>query len=86
MLAQQMISSQVLGLLEMFIKKRQLNVPYCIKLINDKELEFISYRQWWQALDELYEETKLEHLGLELGAAAAPEFSGLLGYLVVPYA
>ncbi len=81
MLAQQMISSQVLGLLETFIKKRQLSAPYCTKLISEKGQEFISYQQWWQALDELYNESKIEHLGLDIGAAAAPEFSGLLGYL-----
>lgn len=81
MLAQQMISSQVIGLLGTFINKHQLSAPYCASLGAEKDKEYISYSQWWQALEELYQESGIEYLGLEIGAAIAPKFSGLLGYL-----
>jgi len=82
MLAQQMISVHVNGLLKLFMQHHEVDAPNVLVMLSASEgNKSITYQQWWDALIELRDASGINHIGLILGSYITPEFVGILGYL-----
>jgi len=82
MLAQQIISVHVNGLLKLFMQHYEVDAPHVLQMLSASEGEkTITYQQWWDALAELRDASGINHIGLILGSYITPEYTGILGYL-----
>lgn len=59
------------------------NHPLCKQLQPFQPSSRMTFRQWWQLLDDLQGLFPLENIGLELGHRVKPAHVGVLGYLTL---
>ena len=76
------LTGDLAGLLLAFLDKHSLAMPELVTRLHtyDKN-QRMTYQQWWQILGDLEEATGDPQVGLKVGACAAPEHFGVVGYL-----
>ena len=76
------ITRDVIGFVQNFLKNNQISLPaYQHKLDELALKQQMSFKQWWDLLDELNAELDTPTLGLDIGRSVHVEHCGVLGYL-----
>jgi len=76
------ITRDVIGFLQHYLKVNRIELPSYQKLLDELALkQHMSFKQWWDLLDELSTELDTPALGLEIGRCVQVAHCGVLGYL-----
>jgi len=76
------ITRDVVGFLQHYLRENQIVLPAYQAKLNELALkQLMSFKQWWDLLDELDAALDIPALGLEIGRCVQVEHCGVLGYL-----
>ncbi len=76
------ISSTALALLQDYLQQHLQGLTTRPALVGADAAQALTYRNWWQLLDQLSQQTGIKLLGLEIGSQVRAEQCGLAGYLL----
>jgi len=76
------ITRDVIGFLQNYLKTHQISLPAYQQKLDELTLkQQMSFKQWWDLLDELNAKVNTPALGLDIGRSVQVEHCGVLGYL-----